>query len=98
MTNSERIKRAEQARFVLENPAYKSAVEKFTQDIRSLRLALPPRDVEGATRLVMMEQAVEKAKRLMETYLEDGDRAKRELEQAVPVTPIGRLTAGFRRR
>ena len=97
MDNEERIKRAHEARSVLENPAYIEAVEKFTRDIRSLRLALSPRDAEGPTKLVLMEQAVEKAKRLMEGYLQDGEAARKELEREVLPGPIGRLNRAFRR-
>jgi hypothetical protein len=98
METDQRIRRANDARAILDNPTYQAAVAKFTQDIRALRLQLSPRDVEGASRLVMMEQAVEKAKRLMESYLQDGEAARKELEASVPVTPIGRMVAGFRRR
>lgn len=97
MTKDQRIRRAQEARFVLDNPAYVEAVAKITQDIRSLRLALPPRDTEGAHRLVMMEQAVEKAKRLMERYLEDGEFAKKELDAEEHPSPVGRLNARFSR-
>ena len=97
MTKEERLQRASEARFVLENPAYTAAFERFIQDIRALRLQLPPRDAEGASRLVFMEQAVEKAKRLMESYLQDGEAASRELEKEVIPSPIGRLTSRFRR-
>jgi hypothetical protein len=97
MTPEERIKRAQAARFVLENAAYQEAVSKITQDIRSLRLALGPRDNEGAYRLVLMEQAVERAKRLMEQYLQDGDAARKELEREEKPGPIGRLNRHFQR-
>lgn len=97
MTKDEIIERATSARFVLESPAYNEAVEKITQDIRALRLALSPRDTEGAHRLVLMEQAVERAKRLMEMYLYDGEAAKRELEATERPGPVGRKTGRFRR-
>ena len=97
MTNEERIERERLARLVLDNPTYKEAVAKFLTDIRSLRLAVSPRDTEGAVKLVLMEQAVEKAKRLMESYLQDGEAARRELEHEVLPGPIGRLNRAFRR-
>lgn len=81
----------------MENPAYIEAVTKITQDIRALRLQIPPKDIEAMSRLVFMEQAVERAKRLMETYLQDGEAASKELEEVVRPSPIGRLTNGFRR-
>ena len=97
MTPEEKLERGRQARLVLDSPAYKSAVERFTQDIRSLRLALGPRDTEGAHRLVLMEQAVEKAKRHMESYMSDAETARKELEKEELPGPMGRLNARFRR-
>lgn len=97
MTESDRIERGRQARLVLDSPAYKQAVEKMTQDIRSLRLSLGPRDSEGAYRLVLMEQAVERAKRLMEQYMVDAENARKELEKAELPGPIGRLTGRIQR-
>lgn len=82
---------------MLENTAYQQAVSKITQDIRALRLQLPPGDQEAAYRLVLMEQAVEKAKRYMEMYLSDADAARKELEKSEAPGPIGRLNRGFRR-
>ena len=97
MTPEDRMKRGREALFVLENAAYIEAVTKFTQDIRALRLQLGPRDTDGAYRLVLMEQAVEKAKRLMETYLQDAEAAKKELEKSEQPGPIGRLNRHFQK-
>jgi hypothetical protein len=97
MTPEEVIRRADRAKDVLNNPSYQEAVQKITQDIRSLRLALSPRDTEGAYRLVLMEQATERAKRLMEDYLVDADAARKELEKEELPGPIGRMTGRFQR-
>lgn len=91
----DRIERGRQAAAVLDSPCYKEAVAKMTQDIRSLRLALGPRDAEGAYRLVLMEQAVERAKRLMEQYMVDAEAAKKELEKSELPGPVGRLNRRF---
>lgn len=95
MTPEQRIKRASAARFVLENAAYQEAVSKITQDIRSLRLQIPPGEQEKAYRLVLMEQAVERAKRLMEMYLHDAEAAQKELEKSELPGPIGRMNRRF---
>ena len=97
MSPEEKLERGRQAELVLDSPAYKSAVSKITQDIRSLRLSLSPRDTEGAYRLVLMEQAVERAKRLMESYLVDAEAARKELEREELPGPIGRLNRRFQR-
>jgi hypothetical protein len=97
LTPNEKIEQGRQARLILESPCYQQAVEKITQDIRGLRLALGPRDTDGAYRLVLMEQAVEKAKRLMEMYLHDAETARKELEKDELPGPLGRLNARFQR-
>ncbi len=97
MTLEQRLERANSARFVLENPAYIEAVEKITKDIRTLRLALPPRDIEGGNRLIQIEQAVEKAKRLMEAYMADGEAARKELEKVAEPNPVIRFGRRIRR-
>lgn len=97
MTPEKRIERAQAARFVLENAAYQEAVEKLTQDIRTLRLQASPRDSEGLTRLVLMEQTVEKVKKLLEGYLTDGDMAKRDLETVAEPSVVTRFARRIRR-
>jgi len=97
LSPEDKIERGRQAQLVLDSPAYRAAIESFTQDIRSLRLALGPRDTDGAYRLVLMEQAVEKAKRLMEGYMRDAETARKELEQDELPGPVGRLNARIRR-
>jgi hypothetical protein len=44
-----------------------------------------------------MEQAVEKAKRLMEMYMHDAETARKELEKDELPGPLGRLNARFQR-
>lgn len=93
----DKLERGRQAQLILESPAYQEAVSKITQDIRALRLQLSPRDTEGAYRLVLMEQAVERAKKLMEGYLADAEQARKELEKSELPGPIGRLNRRFQR-
>jgi hypothetical protein len=97
LTPEEKLRRADRSKAVLNNPAYQEAVTQITQDIRSLRLSLSPRDTEGAYRLVLMEQAVERAKRLMEQYMADGETARKELEREELPGPVGRLNRRFQR-
>lgn len=97
MTLEQRLQRAQEARFVLENAAYTEARTKLISDIRALRLALPPRDIEGGQRLIHMEQAVEKANRLMEAYMADGEAARKELEKAAEPNPVVRIGRRIRR-
>lgn len=97
MTPEQRIERASAARFVLESSAYQEAVEKLTQDIRTLRLQASPRDSDGLTRLVLMEQTVEKVKKLLEGYLTDAELAKRDLEKVAEPSAVIRFGRRIRR-
>lgn len=97
MTPEQKVERGRQAKLILDSSAYQEAVNKITQDIRSLRLALGPRDAEGAYRLVLMEQAVEKAKRYLESYLYDAEAARKELEKDEAPGPIGRMRGRLQR-
>ena len=97
MTPEKRLERANSARFVLENAAYQEAVDKLTQDIRTLRLQASPRDVDGLTRLVLIEQTVEKVKKLLEGYMTDGELAKRDLEQVAEPSAVVRFGRRFKR-
>ena len=42
-----------------------------------------------------MEQAAEKAKRLLEMYLQDAEAARKELEKSELPGPVGRLNRRF---
>jgi hypothetical protein len=46
---------------------------------------------------VLMEQAVERAKRLMEGYMADAESARKELEREELPGPVGRLNRRFQR-
>lgn len=67
------------------------------QDLRSLRLTLPPTDWERGAKLIAMEQSIEKAQAYLRTYFEDAERAKKELDKNEMPGPLGRLNARFQR-
>lgn len=83
MTPDERIARAKEAERLIESKVFQEAFNRYMEDIRRLRLQVSPRDVEGAVKLVQMEQTVEKAKRIFESYIQDGKIAADELEREV---------------
>lgn len=83
MTKEERIARSREASRIIESETFKAAFKHYTDEIRRLRLQVPPRDTEAAVKLVQMEQTVEKAKRIFEAFIQDGDLAANELEREV---------------
>ena len=62
-----------------------------------MRLQASPRDTDGLTRLVLMEQTVEKVKKLIESYMTDGELAKRDLEKEAEPNAVVRFGRRFRR-
>lgn len=95
MTPEEKVRRAGEAAKIIENPLFTEAFARFLKDIENLRMQVSPRDLEGAHRLVLMEQTVTKARYLLESYIKDGDRAEKELEAEI-VAPLDRLKRKFR--
>lgn len=96
MNRDEKIRLADQAAQVIDNPAYKKAFSRFIEDIARLRLQIGPRDQEGAHKLILMEQTVTKAKSLMDAYIKDGDRAKEQIEEEMRPTLLTRTIRKFR--
>lgn len=96
MTEQEKINRANEARRILESPVFKDATKQFLDKIRSLRLQISPRDLEGAHRLILMEQTVEKTARVFEDFLFDGEQAAKRLEEAEDQSFAGKLQRKFR--
>ena len=96
MTPQDKISKANEAKRILESPVYKEASEHFLTQIRALRLQIKPRDTEGAFRLVLMEQTVERTKRMFEEFLFDAELAKRSLDEQENPTLAGRLMRKFR--
>jgi hypothetical protein len=91
MTTQERIDRGAEAQRLIQNPVYQQAKDKILQQIAYLRQDVPPRDTEGAMRLIQMEQTVIKTWMHLEAFVQDGDMAAKELEKAV--TPLHRRVA-----
>ncbi len=75
----------------MESPVLVEAKEKFLSQIAYLRQEVPPRDTDGAMRLIQMEQTVLKAWQHLHNFVVDGDMAAKELERQV--IPLGRRVA-----
>lgn len=88
MTPQERVDRGAEARRLIENPVYQEAKNKLLEQIGFLRREVPPRDQEGAMRLIQMEQTVLKTYMYLENFVKDGELAAKELDKAV--TPFHR--------
>lgn len=96
MTEQERINRANEARRIIESPVFKEAAEHFLSNIRALRLQIGPRDPDGAHKLVLMEQTVEKTRRMFEEFMFDGELAAKQLRESQDPSLMGRIQRKFR--
>jgi hypothetical protein len=81
LSPQDRITRAEQAKQITESPVFTEAKDELLKAIRGLRLQVSPRDLDGAHKLVLMEQAVEKTHQFLTAFIQDGDIAKAQLAE-----------------
>lgn len=96
MNEQERVNRANEAKRILESPVFKEASGHFLANIRALRLQISPRDIEGAHKLVLMEQTVEKTRRMFQAFMFDGELAAKQLQESMDPSLAGRLQRKFR--
>lgn len=88
MTDQEKLDRAAEAERIINNPALIAAKQKILESIGYLRAEVPPRDLDGAMRLVQMEQTVLKTFQHLNSFIQDAEQARKKLEKEV--TPIHR--------
>lgn len=80
MELEQRIYDGDQARLVLENPAFAKAFADLKQEINDKWANSPIRDVEGRERLFLMLQLTNKLQLTLEATLNDGKLAKLHLD------------------
>lgn len=95
MSPEDKIRRADEAYKIVENPVFSEAFKQFTDHIGRLRGEISPRDAEGAMKLILMEQTVNKAKYLLESWVKEGDRAQKEMDAEV-LSAATRMKRRFR--
>lgn len=79
-TLDERIFDGDQARQVLDNPAFARAFADIQQEYMSAWLNSPARDTEGREKIFEMVKQLDKVQATLRTYLETGKLASLELE------------------
>lgn len=83
MTPQERVDRGAEAQRLIENPVYQEAKKKLLEQVASLRLQVPPRDHEGAMKLIQIEQTMLKTWLMFESFVTDARIAEKDLEKQV---------------
>lgn len=80
MTLESRIYDGEQARQVLENPAFAKAFDDIKTEYINVWMNSPARDVEGREKLFLMLKQVEKLQITLTSAMEDGKMARVQME------------------
>ena len=80
MTLESRIYDGEQAKQVLENPAFERAFADIKQEYMNAWMNSPARDEDGRKLLYLMVKSLEKLQLTLSSSLEDGRMAKIQME------------------
>lgn len=81
MTPHEEIKRAEQAKLVLENNQFKSAIHEVREGLYRSMNSAPMGDEKTHNRLVIALQLLNQIEKTLVTHLETGKLAKIQIEE-----------------
>lgn len=76
----ERMYDGEQAKQVLENPAFAKAFQDIKTEYTQVWMNSPARDVEGREKLYLMLKQVEKLQLTLTAAMEDGKMAQLQME------------------
>lgn len=91
----QRIYDADQARLVLENPAFEQALADIKQEITESWTNSPARDQEGREKLFQLLKLADKLEVTLRTSLETGRLAKEELKHQQTLKDRAKQTLGW---
>ena len=80
MTLNQRVYDADQARLVLENEAFQQAFEDIKQELTEQWKTSPARDQDGREKLWLMLKLLDKVHLCLQSSLDSGKLAAKELE------------------
>ena len=84
MTNDERIKRADKARLLLEDPLMVEALEHMDAECWRLFKTFAPTDTEGVMQVKAMQYMATKFAAFLRSVVTDGKMAKLDVERKSP--------------
>lgn len=90
-----RIYDADQARLVLENPAFSQAFEDVKQEIIESWKNAPARDKEGREELFKLLKMAEKLEQILRQSMESGQLAKVEIRHKESLMERAKATMGW---
>jgi len=93
MDSEDAIRRADQARMILDNPLFDEAMNALAESLRRQRLQVKPTDTDGHTKLILAEQVKHQFEQFLRRAIEDGKLAEMRLTEPEQ-GPIARI---FRR-
>ena len=71
MDSEDAIRRADQARMILDNPLYAEAMSALDESLRRQRLQVKPVDTDGHTKLILAEQVKNQFEQFLRRAIED---------------------------
>ena len=93
MDSEDAIRRADQARMILDNPLFAEAMTALDESLRRQRLLVKPTDANGHAKLILAEQVKHQFEQYLRRAVEDGKLAEMRLTEPQQ-GPIARI---FRR-
>jgi len=71
MDSEDAIRRADQARMILDNPLFDEAMNALAESLRRQRLQVKPTDTDGHTKLILAEQVKHQFEQFLRRAIED---------------------------
>lgn len=94
-TLEQRIYDADQARQVLENPAFAQAMQDIKQELTEQWMQSPARDEAGREKLWLMIKMADKLNLALKSSLESGQLAREELKHQRTILERARSAVGL---
>lgn len=91
----QRIYDADQARLVLDNPAFAQAFEDIKKELAESWMNSPARDVEGREKLFQLIKMADKLEATLRRSMESGKLAKAELNHKQSLVGRGKVALGW---
>lgn len=95
MSPEQRIYEADQAKLVLENPAFAQAFDDIKKELTESWMNSPARDAEGREKLFQLIKMAEKLEATLRRSLESGKLAREELRHKQSITDRAKTALGW---
>jgi len=91
MDSEDAIRRADQARMILDNPLFDEAMNALAESLRRQRLQVKPTDTDGHTKLILAEQVKHQFEQFLRRAIEDAKVIEMRLIEQQKTSAFGML-------